>query len=91
LASSEKGQVALQIKKPIFQSGNGADLQLQISVESLACLFRPPLVADPEFTPFDLESLCGEHPEGSQAAPDNPIVGESEEKYKKVPGEPEKS
>ena len=69
----------------------GSIFNCKFPLKVLRDLFRPPLVADPEFTPFDLESLCGEHPEGSQAVPDNPIVGESEEKYKKVPGEPEKS
>ena len=40
---------------------------------------------DPEFTPFDLNALCGDF----RAHLDNPIAGESEE-YKKVLKEQEK-
>ena len=39
-------------------------------------LFRPPIVPDPEFTPFDLKVLRGEDLEGSRAAFGDFIAGE---------------
>ena len=39
-------------------------------------LFNPPFVPEPEYKPFDLKALGGEHPEGSRTALDNPIAGE---------------
>ena len=39
-------------------------------------LFRPPIVPDPEFTPFDLKALRGEDLEGSRAAFGDFIAGE---------------
>jgi hypothetical protein len=62
----------------------------EFPLKVLRDLFRAQPVADPEFTPFDLNALGSEHPESSQAALDNPIAGEPEEEYKKVLGEPEK-
>jgi hypothetical protein len=61
----------------------------EFPLKVLRDLFRPPSVPDPEFTPFDLKALCGEHPEDSRAPLDNPIAVESEE-YKKVLKQPEK-
>jgi len=42
----------------------------EFPLKVLRNLFRPPPVADPEFTPFDFKALRDEHPEGSQAALD---------------------
>ena len=39
-------------------------------------LFRPPIVPDPEFTPFDLKALRGEDLEGSRAGELNKINNE---------------
>jgi hypothetical protein len=61
----------------------------EFPLKVLRDLFRPPSMPDPEFTPFDLKALCGEHSEGPRAPLDNPIAEESEE-YKKSLKEPEK-
>jgi hypothetical protein len=51
----------------------------EFPLKVLRDLFRPPPVPNAEFKPFDLKALCGEHPQDSRAALDNPIAGESEE------------